>query len=41
MVRLLLSLPKPPRPDDAADALAAAICHGGTIAAGKEEFRIR
>lgn len=41
MVRLLLCLPEPPRPDDAADALAAAICHGGTLAAGKEEFRIR
>lgn len=28
MVRLLLSLPEIPRPDDAADALAVAICHG-------------
>jgi crossover junction endodeoxyribonuclease RuvC len=27
MVRLLLGLEKPPRPDDAADALAVAICH--------------
>lgn len=27
MVRLLLSLPEVPRPDDAADALAVAICH--------------
>ena len=27
MVRLLLDLKEPPRPDDAADALAAAICH--------------
>ncbi len=27
MVTLLLSLPKPPRPDDTADALAIAICH--------------
>ena len=27
MVRLLLSLGEPPRPDDAADALAVAICH--------------
>lgn len=27
MVRLLLSLPEPPHPDDAADALAVAICH--------------
>jgi len=27
MVRLLLGLSEPPRPDDAADALAVAICH--------------
>ena len=27
MVRLLLALPEVPRPDDAADALAVAICH--------------
>lgn len=27
MVKLLLGLPEPPRPDHAADALAAAICH--------------
>ena len=27
MVTLLLGLPKPPRPDDTADALAIAICH--------------
>ncbi len=27
MVRLLLGLAEPPRPDDAADALAVAICH--------------
>jgi crossover junction endodeoxyribonuclease RuvC len=27
MVRLLLRLDKVPRPDDAADALAVAICH--------------
>ncbi len=27
MVQLLLSLESPPRPDDAADALAVAICH--------------
>lgn len=30
MVRLLLGLPEIPRPDDAADALAAAICHAHT-----------
>lgn len=28
MVKLLLNLEKTPKPDDAADALAAAICHG-------------
>ena len=27
MVRLILGLPEPPRPDDAADALAVALCH--------------
>jgi crossover junction endodeoxyribonuclease RuvC len=27
MVRMLLALPVVPRPDDAADAIAAAICH--------------
>ena len=27
MVQILLSLPKPPTPDHAADALAVAICH--------------
>ncbi|MEE0969518.1 MAG: crossover junction endodeoxyribonuclease RuvC [Clostridia bacterium] len=28
MVTMLLSLPEPPKPDDTADALAIAICHG-------------
>ncbi len=28
MVTALLNLPKPPKPDDTADALALAICHG-------------
>ena len=28
MVKMLLSLSAPPKPDDAADAVAAAICHG-------------
>ena len=28
MVTMILGLPKPPRPDDTADALAIAICHG-------------
>ena len=31
MVRLILDLPEPPQPDDAADALAVAICHAQTI----------
>jgi crossover junction endodeoxyribonuclease RuvC len=30
MVRVLLNLPEIPRPDDAADALAVAICHLNT-----------
>jgi crossover junction endodeoxyribonuclease RuvC len=30
MVGTLLGLPEPPHPDHAADALAVAICHGGT-----------
>ncbi len=28
MVTMILNLPKPPKPDDTADALAIAICHG-------------
>ena len=30
MVTMLLGLPKPPKPDDTADALAIAICHAHT-----------
>jgi Holliday junction resolvasome RuvABC endonuclease subunit len=30
MVGTLLGLPEPPTPDHAADALAVAICHGGS-----------
>ncbi len=41
MVKLLLALERTPQPDDAADALAAAICHGSTIGPAAEEFRIR
>ncbi len=41
MVRALLGLAKPPQPDDAADALAAAICHANTMEAAKGEYRIR
>lgn len=40
MVKMLLSLKSVPRPDDAADALAAAICHGCTMGPAAEEFRI-
>jgi crossover junction endodeoxyribonuclease RuvC len=31
MVQVLLSLPEPPRPDHAADALAVAICHANQV----------
>src|SRR6476469_1096278 len=31
MVATLLGLPEPPTPDHAADALAVAICHGGSV----------
>lgn len=41
MVKMLLSLTAPPKPDDAADAVAAAICHGCTIGPAAEEYRIR
>lgn len=41
MVKLLLGLKKIPKPDDAADALAAAICHGGMIGPSAEEFLIK
>lgn len=34
MVGTLLGLKEVPRPDHAADALAAAICHGGTVSFG-------
>ena len=37
MVRHLLNLPETPTPDDAADALAVAICHSHT--AGREQLR--
>jgi crossover junction endodeoxyribonuclease RuvC len=38
MVQRLLKLPEPPKPDDAADALAIAICHAHSaklLAAGR------
>lgn len=39
MVRILLRLDRPPQPDDAADALAVAICHAHTGAARGREAR--
>jgi crossover junction endodeoxyribonuclease RuvC len=41
MVKLLLNLKAIPKPDDAADALAAALCHSSTSKPAAEEFRIR
>lgn len=41
MVKLLLNLSKLPRPDDAADALGAAICHANTVGPAAEQFRIQ
>lgn len=40
MVKLLLKLDKPPKPDDAADALAVAICHAHSLAM-RDNFRIK
>ncbi len=41
MVRLQLGLSAIPKPDDAADALAVALCHGSTMAVSQDEFLIR
>lgn len=41
MVKLLLSLKAIPKPDDAADALGAAICHANTSEAVRSEFSIK
>lgn len=41
MVRALLSLKAVPKPDDAADALAVAICHANTMGPAAQEFRIK
>ncbi|MCR5610819.1 MAG: crossover junction endodeoxyribonuclease RuvC [Clostridiales bacterium] len=41
MVKLLLKLKDIPKPDDAADALGAAICHASTLGPAQEEFRIK
>jgi len=40
MVKILLKLDKIPRPDDAADALAVAICHAHSLAM-RDQFRIK
>lgn len=40
MVKILLNLDKKPKPDDVADALAVAICHGASIKF-KEQFRMK
>ena len=38
MVTSLLKLPAPPKPDDTADALALALCHGQNV--GSARYRI-
>lgn len=40
MVKILLNLKEIPKPDDAADALAVAICHGSSLNF-KEDFRMK
>ena len=40
MVKMLLNLKEIPKPDDVADALAVAICHGSSLKF-KEEFRMK
>ncbi len=40
MVKILLNLEEKPKPDDVADALAVAICHGASIKF-KEQFRMK
>ena len=41
MVRALLNLKEAPKPDDAADALAVALCHAHMMGPAAEDFRIR
>lgn len=41
MVKIILKLKEAPKPDDAADAVGAAICHANTLGPSAEEFRIR
>ena len=40
MVRIILKLKETPKPDDAADAIGAAVCHANTIGPSAEQFRI-
>lgn len=40
MVKMLLNLKEVPKPDDVADALAVAICHGSSLKF-KEEYRMK
>jgi crossover junction endodeoxyribonuclease RuvC len=40
MVKMLLNLKKIPKPDDVADALAVALCHGNSLKF-KEMFRMK
>lgn len=41
MITRLLLLKSIPQPDDAADALAAALCHSGTLGPAMEDYRIK
>ena len=38
MVTALLNLPKPPKPDDTADALALAVCHANVGASPLSKY---
>ena len=40
MVKIMLNLKQVPKPDDTADALAAAICHGNTASSRKRMEKI-
>ena len=40
-VMKMLNLKEIPKPDDAADALGAAICHANTSEVSRAEFRIK
>lgn len=41
MIKMLLSLKAVPTPDDAADALAAALCHSGTLGPAMNDYMIK